>query len=103
MRPGRYCIRLSRVLISAVSPASSTAPARTAATGVSVYRARPPAGGQRLLPARRQRPPVGRHPRFPDPPGPLAAASPRLDQLRRRQPHLLPAGPFFGSEPTAIG
>ena len=62
-------------------------------------------GGQGLPAAGRQRPPppVRRHPRHPEPPGDLPVAGPRLDQLRRLQPHPLPPGPLRGGQPAAIG
>jgi hypothetical protein len=57
----------------------------------------PAAGGQRPPP------PVRRHPRHPEPLRHLPVAGPRLDQLGRRQPPLLPAGPLGRGQPAAIG
>ena len=81
-------------------------PARAAAAGVSLHFAPPaPFDGQRRPAAGGQRPPppVRRHPRHPEPPGHLPVAGPGLDQLRRRQPHLLPAGPLSRVSPPPSG
>jgi hypothetical protein len=58
---------------------------------------RPATSGQRPPP------PIRRHPRHPEAPGHLLVAGPGLEQVRRRQPHLLPAGPLGRGQPTAIG
>jgi hypothetical protein len=73
--------------------------------GELALRAARPLGGQRRPAARRQRaaPPVRRHPRYPEPLRYLLIAGPGLDQLRRLQPHLLPASPFRRGQPAAVG
>ena len=115
-RPGWYCIRRSRVLISAVSwPVSCLTglasdrfrfdrrarvqdrlQLRDLRRSELARRAACPPGRQRRLAARSRRPPppVHRHPRHPEPPRDLPVVSPRLDHLGCRQPHLLPAGPL---------
>ena len=73
--------------------------------GQLAFRAARALGGQRLPAARGHRPPspVRRHPRDPEVPGDLPVAGPGLDQIRRGQPRLLPAGPLRPVQAAAIG